>query len=127
MLDQFLMVSTAAICGAGIGAGCVWLLTKSDVESLQLLISDLVAENRKFHTAEHKRQQQRLAASQRAAELRRLSAEQEAKEAPARRQRTIEALAKTPLRSRAQVVASVKAKRTKQKKSAGGVAPSKAG
>lgn len=127
MMEEIIAISTAALCGAAVGAGCLGIIMRGEMDMLRSENDSLRSSLRTWIDDEKKRQAQRLAASRRAAELRRQRAEVEAKEAPERRKRTIEALSNTKLRSRAQVVASVKAKRTKQKKSAGGVAPSKAG
>lgn len=71
-----------------------------------------------YERAEVKRQAQRVQASQRAKEVLAERRTKEAAEAPARAAKTIEALKATPMRSRAQVVAPVKAKRTRAKNAA---------
>lgn len=78
-----------------------------------------------------------LKEDQRVAHLRKISAKgKEAQKAKAAedsanravtREKTLQAVASTPMRSRAQVVASVKAKRTKAKKSAAGMAAKQGG
>jgi hypothetical protein len=69
-------------------------------------------------TKETARQAQRIDASRKAAAARTARAEQDRKDAPARRAKTLEALKGVKLRSRAQVVAPVKARRNKAKKAA---------
>lgn len=70
------------------------------------------AELKDFRLAEEKRQAQRIAASHKAAEIRRLKKEADAKTAPERRAKTVSELANTTLRPRDEVVADIRAARS---------------
>lgn len=122
---DFIPLAAAFTAGAGVTcAYCSAFLRKWIAEN-KALVADVGSLSRDLSAmkcAEARRQAQRLAASARAKETApaRAAAKRakEAAEAPARITRTLEAFASTPMRSRAQVVAPVKRKRTLAKQAA---------
>lgn len=134
-------LATAATSLVAITAAYGWVRTRfilKDSEALVLAQMELIRTmNQRIHDYELK-EARRIEKCRAAAA--KGKATQVARAAEAKAQRTREANARTAatlkaindgalrgIRTRAQVVATVKAKRTRAKKSAGGVAPSKAG